>query len=95
MAWIVVASGVAIATSDASSGVPPVARWVLGSLLLAVAGAVMSQIVADRRAMEERLREEIAEKARISSANSSTSPSTIALTGLPNRRRFEQELSVS
>ena len=59
-------------------------RWVLGSLVLIVAAAVMSEIVAGRRSTEEereRLQRELVHMAHHDH-----------LTGVANRRLFEQEL---
>ena len=92
VAWILVASGVALATSDAGSTVSPFVHWALGSLMLVVAGAVMSQIVAGRRAVEGRLREEIAANEHLQ-RELEHQANHDPLTGLANRRRFQQVLS--
>ena len=92
LAWMLAASGAAIATVQESGGVSPFARWTVGSLLLVVAGAMMSQIAAGRRSAEERLRSEIAERERLQHELEHLAHHD-PLTGLPNRRRLEQELA--
>jgi diguanylate cyclase (GGDEF)-like protein len=69
---------------DSATGFPAVTRWILGSIVIVVAGVVISEIVAGRRAGEderERLRRELDHMAHHD-----------ALTGVANRRLFEQEL---
>ena len=89
--WILVASAVALASVETSPGVSPATRWVFGSLLLVVAATVMSRIAAGRRAVEQRLRTEIEEKAQLQRELEHLAHHD-PLTGLPNRRRLDQEL---
>ena len=90
--WILVGSAVAFAIIGDSPGVSPVTRWIFGSLLLVVAAAVMSQIAAGRRSVEEQLRMEIEEKARLQGELEHLAHHD-PLTGLANRRRLDQELA--
>jgi len=83
--WVLVCWAVTLIALDGStSGFSSMTRWVLGSLVLIVAAAVMSEIVAGRRSTEsdrERLQRELVHMAHHDS-----------LTGVANRRLFEQEL---
>ena len=84
VALIVVSWGVTLAALEETSGFSSMTRWALGSLVLIVAAAVVSEIVAGRRAGEEdreRLQRELVHMAHHD-----------ALTGAANRRLFEQEL---
>jgi diguanylate cyclase (GGDEF)-like protein len=84
VAWIVIAWAITLASLDSSAGFPSTTRWVLGSLVLIVAAGVMSEIVAGRRSTEEdreRLQRELIHMAHHD-----------PLTGVANRRLFEQEL---
>ena len=90
--WILVASAVALGLVDAPPDVSPITRWIFGSLLLVIAAAVMSQIAAGRRSVEEQLRSEIEEKARLQRELEHLANHD-PLTGLANRRRFELELA--
>ena len=82
--WIVVCWGATLIVLDPAAGFSSMTRWVLGCLVLVVAAAVMSEIVAGRRSTEvdrERLRRELVHMAHHDH-----------LTGVANRRLFEQEL---
>jgi len=82
--WIVVCWGVTLAALDPAVGFSSLTRWVLGCLVLVVAAAVMSEIVAGRRSTEvdrERLQRELVHMAHHDH-----------LTGVANRRLFEQVL---
>ena len=84
VAWIVVCWALTLVALDEAMGFSSMTRWVLGSLVLIVAAAVMSEIVAGRRSTEEereRLQRELVHMAHHD-----------ALTGVANRRLFEQEL---
>lgn len=89
VAWILLTSAVAIGTVEEASGISALTRWTFGSLLLLVAAAVMSQIVAGRRSTEERLRKEIGEKEQLQRELEHLAHHD-PLTGLPNRRSLEQ-----
>ena len=89
--WILVASGVTLGAVE-TSGVSATIRWTFGSLLLVVAAMMMSRIVSERRSIEDQLRTEIEEKARLQREFEHLALHD-PLTGLPNRRRFEQELA--
>jgi diguanylate cyclase (GGDEF)-like protein len=91
VAWIMLASGVALSSSATLTGVSPLTRWAFGSVLLVTAAVVMSQIVAGRRATEERLRKEIAEKEQLQRELEHLANHD-PLTGLPNRRWLEREI---
>ena len=84
VAWIVVCWGVTLIALDEATGFSSMTRWVLGSLVLIVAAAVMSEIVAGRRSTEEereRLQRELVHMAHHDD-----------LTGVANRRLFELQL---
>jgi diguanylate cyclase (GGDEF)-like protein len=89
--WILVASRVTLGVVE-TSGVSATIRWTFGSLLLVVAAVMMSRIVSERRSIEDQLRTEIEEKARLQREFEHLAHHD-PLTGLPNRRRFEQELA--
>jgi len=84
--WILVCWALTLIALDGSTtGFSSMTRWVLGSLVLIVAACVMSEIVAGRRSTEadrQRLQRELVHMAHHD-----------ALTGVANRRLFEQELS--
>jgi diguanylate cyclase (GGDEF)-like protein len=83
--WILVCWALTLIALDGSTtGFSSMTRWVLGSLVLIVAAGVMSEIVAGRRTTEqdrERLQRELIHMAHHDD-----------LTGVANRRLFEQEL---
>ena len=90
--WVLVSSGLTLLVIDEPSDFSLVTRWVLGALVLVVAAAVMSELVAARRSTEERLRIEIEEKERLQRELEQLAHSD-PLTGIANRRHFEQELA--
>lgn len=92
IAWILLVSGVTLATIDASPGVSPFARWAIGGVLLTIAAVVMGRISAGRRATEERLRAEIQERERLQRELEHLVDHD-PLTGVANRRRLEQDLT--
>jgi diguanylate cyclase (GGDEF)-like protein len=92
IAWILLASGITLATVEASPGVSPFARWAIGGILLTIAAVVMSRISAGRRATEERLRAEIQERERLQRELEHLADHD-PLTGVANRRRLEQDLT--
>ena len=89
--WVLVASAITLGLVE-TSGVSAAIRWTFGSLLLVIAAAVMSRIVAGRRSIEEQLRTEIEEKVRLQRELEHLAHHD-PLTGLPNRRWFEQEIA--
>jgi diguanylate cyclase (GGDEF)-like protein len=90
--WILLASGMTLATIEASPGPPPFARWAVGGILLTIAATVMGRIAAGRRATEERLRAEIQERERLQRELEHLADHD-PLTGVANRRRLEQDLT--
>jgi diguanylate cyclase (GGDEF)-like protein len=90
--WIQVATGITLAAVGPSAGPPPVARWAVGGLLLAIAATVVGRISAGRRATEERLRAEIQERERLQRELEHLADHD-PLTGVANRRRLEQDLT--
>ena len=89
--WILLASGVTIATVD-SAGTRPLVRWAVGSILLVIAATVMARIAAGRRATEERLRAEIKERERLQRELEHLADHD-PLTGVANRRRLDHDLA--
>lgn len=82
--WVLAMWGVTLLLVESVVSFPSVTRWVLGGIVLVVAGVVVSEIVAGRREGEEereRLRSELDHMAHHD-----------PLTGLANRRLFEQVL---
>jgi diguanylate cyclase (GGDEF)-like protein len=92
IAWILVASGIVLATLPTPPGPAPLARWAIGCVLLSIAAAVMARISAGRRATEKRLRAEIAERERLQRELEHLVDHD-PLTGLANRRRLAQDLA--
>jgi len=90
--WILTASGLVLATVESSADAEPTVRWAVGGILLAIAAAVMVRIAAGRRATEELLRAEIAERERLQRQLEHLA-SHDPLTGVANRRRLEQRLA--
>lgn len=90
--WILVCSGLTLATVEAGAGPAPVARWAIGGILLTIAALVMGRIAAGRRATEERLRAEIEERERLQRELEHLSYHD-PLTDVANRRRLEQDLT--
>lgn len=90
--WVLAAWGVTLSMVEETSGFAVITRWTLGSLVLVVAAAVMAEIVAGRKSMEEQLRTENEEKARLQLDLEHLAHHD-PLTGLANRRRFGQELT--
>jgi diguanylate cyclase (GGDEF)-like protein len=89
--WILLASGMTIATVD-PAGTRPLVRWAVGSILLTIAATVMSRISAGRRATEELLRAEIQERERLQRELEHLADHD-PLTGVANRRRLDQDLA--
>jgi diguanylate cyclase (GGDEF)-like protein len=89
--WILIASGVTIASVDAA-GTRPLVRWAIGSVLLTIAATVMARIAAGRRETEERLRAEIKERERLQRELEHLADHD-PLTGVANRRRLEHDLA--
>ena len=92
VAWILVSWGLTLATVEERSGFSAITRWTLGALVLGVAAAVMSEIVAGRRSTEEQLRMQVEERERLQRELEHLAHHD-PLTGLANRRRFEEELA--
>jgi diguanylate cyclase (GGDEF)-like protein len=91
IASIMLMSGATLVMVGPSPGPPPVARWAVGGILLAVAATVMGRIGARRRAGEARLRAEIGERERLQRVLEHLADHD-PLTGVANRRRLEGEL---
>ena len=85
VSWIVVSWGLVLFLVKEPTGFSPITRWALGSLALGVAAAVMSEIVAGRKLTEMQLRSAQEELEDLAHHD--------PLTGIANRRLFEQELS--
>ncbi|MGA7398227.1 MAG: GGDEF domain-containing protein, partial [Solirubrobacterales bacterium] len=79
--WIVFTWGLALALVDERTGFTAFTRWTLGSFVLTVTAAVMTEIVLGRRLTDEQLR------------GASHLANHDALTGLPNRRLFDLTLA--
>jgi len=92
VAWILLSWGLTLAMVEEPSGFSGVTRWALGGLVLAVAAAVMSEIVVGRRATEAELRTEAEERERLQRELEHLAHHD-PLTGLANRRLFEAELA--
>jgi diguanylate cyclase (GGDEF)-like protein len=90
--WILAAWGLTLTTVDETSGFSGITRWALGSFVLVVAAAVMSEIVAGRRSTEEQLRAQIEERERLQDELEHLAHHD-PLTGLANRRRLDEELA--
>ena len=84
VAWISISWGLALSLVEEPTGFSVVTRWTLGTFVLGVAAAVMSEIVAGRKATEERLREAQDELESLAHHD--------PLTGVANLRLFEIEL---
>ena len=82
--WAIVSWGVVLALVEEPSGFSMITRWTLGGLVLGVAAAVMSEIVAGRRSTEEQLRKAQDELKALAHHD--------PLTGLANLRLFEIEV---
>jgi diguanylate cyclase (GGDEF)-like protein len=85
VAWAVIAWGLTLLVVEETTGFSTITRWTLGTLVLVVAAAVMSEIVAGRKSTEEQLRSAQDELEHLAHHD--------PLTGVPNRRLFESELS--
>jgi len=84
VAWIMISWGVTLLSVDELSGFSAVTRWTLGSLVLVVAAAVISEIVTGRKATEQQLRAAQDELEHLAHHD--------PLTGVANRRLFGQAL---
>jgi diguanylate cyclase (GGDEF)-like protein len=84
VAWVVISWGLVLVVVEEPTDFSTITRWTLGSLVLAVAAAVMSEIVAGRKSTEERLRVAQDELAALAHHD--------PLTGVANLRLFEIEL---
>jgi len=84
VAWIMISWGVTLLSVDELSGFSVVTTWTLGSLVLMVAAAVISEIVTGRKATEEQLRAAQDELKHLAHHD--------PLTGVANRRLFSEEL---
>ena len=85
VAWIMISWGVTLLAVEDLTGFSAITRWTLGSLVLVVAAAVMSEIVAGRKATEEELRSTQDELDHLAHHD--------PLTGVANRRLFEREVA--
>ena len=85
VAWIMISWGVTLLSVDELSGFSAITRWTLGSLVLVVAAAVMSEIVAGRKETEAELRSAQDELDHLAHHD--------PLTGVANRRLFEREFA--
>lgn len=84
VAWIMISWGVTLLSVDEISEFSVVTGWTLGSFVLVVAAAVMSEIVAGRTETEEELRSAQGELDHLAHHD--------PLTGVANRRLFDLEL---
>ena len=85
VAWVVLSWGLVLVMVEEPSGFSILTRWTLGSFVLGVAAAVMSEIVAGRRSTEEKLRHAQAELEALAHND--------PLTGLANLRLFGLEVN--
>ncbi len=92
LAWVLAAWGATLAAVGDPSGFSIASRWMIGGFVLIVAAVVLTEHVAGIRTVEEELRSEIKERARLQEELEHLADHD-ALTGLPNRRRFEHELA--
>ncbi|HEX2128155.1 MAG TPA: GGDEF domain-containing protein [Solirubrobacterales bacterium] len=90
--WIVVSWGIVLGLVEASSGFSSVTRWILGSFVLVVTAFVMTGIVSGRRKVQEQLTREIDQRLELQSQLEHLANHD-PLTGLANRRAFEQQLA--
>jgi diguanylate cyclase (GGDEF)-like protein len=91
IAWILLAWGLTLTTVMEPTGFSDITRWTLGGFVLVVSALVMGEIVAGRRSAEDRLRAEAEERQRLQHELEHLAFHD-PLTGLPNRRLFEEEL---
>jgi diguanylate cyclase (GGDEF)-like protein len=89
--WVLTAWGASLALVEEPSGFSTITRWVLGAVVLVIAAVVVNELQAGRMAVEGHLRKENAEKARLQRELERLAHHD-PLTGLANRRRFEQAL---
>jgi diguanylate cyclase (GGDEF)-like protein len=83
--WIVISWALTLALVEDRSGFSLITRWALGSFVLVVAAAVMSEIVGGRRSTEEQLRSAQRELDHLAHHD--------PLTGVANRRLLEKALA--
>jgi diguanylate cyclase (GGDEF)-like protein len=83
--WILLSWGLALVATQEAAGYSTITRWLLGSLVLGVSAAVMTEIVAGRKSTEERLRRAQGELEHLAHHD--------PLTGIANRRLCEAELA--
>jgi diguanylate cyclase (GGDEF)-like protein len=83
--WVLVSWGLVLVLVEEPSGFSMITRWTLGALVIGVAAAVMSEIVAGRRETEEQLRSAQDELKALAHHD--------PLTGIANPRLFEEELA--
>jgi diguanylate cyclase (GGDEF)-like protein len=91
LVWLIVAFGTSLLLLNESAGFSPGSRWVLTSLALLVASAIVSWLVQGRDRVEKSLQREIAARRRLEEELRHLADHD-PLTGLPNRRFLEQQL---
>jgi diguanylate cyclase (GGDEF)-like protein len=90
--WLLLAYGTTLLLLADSAGFSPLTRWLLTAFALGIAGAVTSWLLIGRLAAERDLRREIEVRERLQRELEHLAHHD-PLTGLANRRRFEQELN--
>jgi diguanylate cyclase (GGDEF)-like protein len=92
LAWLLIAYGATLLMLDDAAGFSSWTRWIFTSLALIVAAAMTSWLVAGRERSESALRREVAARSRLERELRHLAEHD-ALTGMPNRRFFEEELN--